>query len=107
MDDGSLPLDPDGQLPFFFLDAHEEPGVPGVVYVFGKVRVEPPLQSSADCAGHCCVGTSGCARFSVALHAHEEPDVPGLVVRVWQGEDRTSCMRSCAKGYALWYEMIF
>ncbi|PRW60975.1 DNA polymerase alpha catalytic subunit [Chlorella sorokiniana] len=36
-DDGSLPLDGDGQLPFYLLDAHEELAQPGVVYLFGKV----------------------------------------------------------------------
>ncbi len=36
-DDGSLPLDGQGQLPFFLLDAHEETSTPGLVYLFGKV----------------------------------------------------------------------
>ena len=36
MDDGSLPL-AEGTLPFFLLDAHEEPATPGTVYLFGKV----------------------------------------------------------------------
>ena len=36
-DDGSLPLDGEGQLPFYLLDAHEELAQPGVVYLFGKV----------------------------------------------------------------------
>ena len=36
VDDGSLPLE-DGKLPFFLLDAHEEPGTPGTLYLFGKV----------------------------------------------------------------------
>lgn len=36
-DDGSLPLDGQGQLPFFLLDAHEEASTPGLVYLFGKV----------------------------------------------------------------------
>jgi len=36
-DDGSLPLDKEGGLPFYFLDAHEEPHVPHTVYLFGKV----------------------------------------------------------------------
>ncbi len=38
VDDGSLPLDGEGNLPFYFLDAHEEPSQPGVVHLFGKVR---------------------------------------------------------------------
>lgn len=36
-DDGSLPLDSEGQLPFFLIDAHEELAQPGVVFLFGKV----------------------------------------------------------------------
>lgn len=36
VDDGSLPL-AEGTLPFFLLDAHEEPATPGTVYLFGKV----------------------------------------------------------------------
>ena len=36
-DDGSLPLDTQGQLPFFLLDGHEEAATPGLVYLFGKV----------------------------------------------------------------------
>ena len=37
-DDGSLPVDGQGTLPFYMLDAHEEIGVPGTVYLFGKAR---------------------------------------------------------------------
>ena len=37
LDDGSLPLD-GGALPFYFLDAHEEPATPDTVYLFGKAR---------------------------------------------------------------------
>ena len=37
-DDGSLPLDSQGQLQFFLFDAHEEPTAPGTVYLFGKVN---------------------------------------------------------------------
>ena len=37
-DAGDLPLDEEGQLPFYLLDACEEPAQPGVVYLFGKVR---------------------------------------------------------------------
>lgn len=37
VDDGSLPVDNEGALHFFFLDAHEEIHAPGVVYLFGKV----------------------------------------------------------------------
>ena len=37
-DDGSLPLDGQGQLPFYLVDAHEEHSNPGCLYLFGKVR---------------------------------------------------------------------
>lgn len=37
-DDGSLPLDGEGQLPFFLVDAHEESARPGDVFLFGKVQ---------------------------------------------------------------------
>lgn len=37
VDDGSLPLDKDGQLMFYFLDAHEDAHLPHTVYLFGKV----------------------------------------------------------------------
>ena len=40
VDDGSLPVDGEGTLPFYMLDAHEEYGAPGTVYLFGKVRRE-------------------------------------------------------------------
>ena len=43
MDDGSLPLE-DGKLPFFLLDAHEELGTPGTLYLFGKVRHTQHIQ---------------------------------------------------------------
>lgn len=39
-DDGSLPLDSQGQLAFFLLDAHEETATPGTVYLFGKVTMQ-------------------------------------------------------------------
>ena len=37
VDDGSLPLNKDGQLMFYFLDAHEDTNLPHTVYLFGKV----------------------------------------------------------------------
>lgn len=38
-DGSSLPLDAEGRLPFFLIDAHEEPygANPGTIYMFGKV----------------------------------------------------------------------
>lgn len=38
VDDGSLPLVDNTELPFFLLDAHEEAATPGLIYLFGKVR---------------------------------------------------------------------
>ena len=38
VDDGSLPVDGGGALPFFFLDAHEEAASPDRLFLFGKVR---------------------------------------------------------------------
>lgn len=46
-DDGSLPLDSQGQLPFFLLDAHEEAATPGLVYLFGKVTMLSAAQGTA------------------------------------------------------------
>lgn len=33
-----LPVDREGNLPFFFLDAFEDPSIPGKVFLFGKVK---------------------------------------------------------------------
>lgn len=38
VDDGSLPVDGGGALPFFFLDAHEEAATPDRLFLFGKAR---------------------------------------------------------------------
>ena len=40
-DDGSLPVDGEGVLPFYLIDAHEEPAQPGAVFLFGKVGAGP------------------------------------------------------------------
>ena len=50
VDDGSLPTDSNGTLPFYFFDAHEEPNAPGTLHFFGKVR---PLQRRQQCM-LCC-----------------------------------------------------
>ena len=51
VDDGSLPLDGDGLLPFYFLDAHEEPSQPGVVHLFGKVKIHSASQDEGSDQG--------------------------------------------------------
>ena len=48
-DDGSLPLDSQGQLPFFLLDAHEEVATPGLVYLFGKVTTHSAARAVSSC----------------------------------------------------------
>lgn len=49
VDDGTLPLDSESRLPFYFLDAHEEHSQPGVVYLFGKVPIGGNGQHSSCC----------------------------------------------------------
>ena len=49
VDDGSLPVDGGGALPFFFLDAHEEPATPDRLFLFGKVRPLKPEQYHVQC----------------------------------------------------------
>lgn len=39
MDDGSLPTDAEGLMPFFFMDAHEEANTPGTLHLFGKASL--------------------------------------------------------------------
>lgn len=50
-DDAPLPLEKDGSLPFFLLDAHEEWATPGVVYLFGKVPLLNSSSGSSAAAG--------------------------------------------------------
>ena len=38
VDDGTLPVDSAGSLPFFCIDAHEEHSTPGTLYFLGKVH---------------------------------------------------------------------
>ena len=37
VDDGTLPTDAAGNLPFYLIDAHEEQNMPGTVFLLGKV----------------------------------------------------------------------
>lgn len=39
IDDGSLPLNKDESLPFYYIDAHEDSHIPQTVYLFGKVKL--------------------------------------------------------------------
>ena len=48
VDDGSLLLE-NGKLPFFLLDAHEELGTPGTLYLFGKVGIRSLFSSLYHC----------------------------------------------------------
>ena len=54
-----LPTSPDGTLPFFLIDAHEEPGDRGSLYLFGKVPLDPcaPPTPSSRYASACAVLT--------------------------------------------------
>ena len=41
MDDGTLPTDAAGNLPFYLIDAHEEQSMPGTIFLLGKVASLP------------------------------------------------------------------
>ena len=58
--DPGLPCDDDGSLPFFFMDASEEPGMPGTVCLFGKVPVGKGMSS-------CCAIVSKLERCVFAV----------------------------------------
>ena len=61
--DGTLPLAADGEsMQMHLLDAHEEIGYPGTVYLFGKVR---RLSDMSPCGGTC----KGCV-LAVASSGH-------------------------------------
>ncbi|CAI5934027.1 unnamed protein product [Closterium sp. NIES-64] len=68
-----LPLDADGKLPFFFLDAVEEPygALQGTVFLFGKVPVKHASgtsnPSSSGSFVSCCVGVQGMQRCVFAV----------------------------------------
>ncbi|CAI5521733.1 unnamed protein product [Closterium sp. Naga37s-1] len=68
-----LPLDADGKLPFFFLDAVEESygALQGTVFLFGKVPVKHASgtsnPSSSGSFVSCCVGVQGMQRCVFAV----------------------------------------
>lgn len=49
-DGSSLPLNAEGRLPFFLIDAHEEPygANPGTIYMFGKVCIHTHLHPHSE-----------------------------------------------------------
>eukprot|EP00850_Spirogloea_muscicola_P002464 SM000009S23593 [mRNA] locus=s9:972011:982036:- [translate_table: standard] len=82
---GALPLDADGSLPFFLLDAHEEAafagsggsGTPGNVYLFGKVAMTVGSPSSGGGCVSCCVVVKGLQRCVFAVPTPGGPLAPG------------------------------
>lgn len=65
--DASLPLDASGHLPFFFVDAYENPDAPGSVYLFGKIKAPAAAAATTGAAAagatayqSCCVVVKGC-----------------------------------------------
>ena len=56
--DGSLPLDSDSTLPFFFLDAHEDIAHPGTVFLFGRVPVDASKVEGAVSYTHLTLPTT-------------------------------------------------
>lgn len=77
-DDGSLPLNSQGQLPFFLLDAHEETATPGLVYLFGKVSSLLQRQPSVKHISRPSM------RLAAAILCFEEAEF-ALCVSVWSG----------------------
>lgn len=63
--DGELPLDGDG-MTLHLMDAHEEAGQPGIVYLFGKVR--GPISANFSCLSvsvvcrKCAANAAECSR---------------------------------------------
>ena len=65
-DDGTLPVDASGSLPFFCVDAHEEHSTPGTLYLLGKVHgssgVPLAVQNLASLAAVCPLLCSAASR---------------------------------------------
>ena len=77
-DDGSLPLDGEGQLPFYLLDAHEELAQPGVVYLFGKVG-RPVLLVGLNVLPQCTAGMYCNACWAAVGAATLQPPTVAIV----------------------------
>ncbi|CAI5494604.1 unnamed protein product [Closterium sp. Naga37s-1] len=81
-----LPLDADGKLPFFFLDAVEESygALQGTVFLFGKVPVKQATNTSNPSASgsfvSCCVGVQGVQRCVFAVPREGLFEDPQLAV---------------------------
>jgi hypothetical protein len=88
VDDGSLPL-VDSALPFFLLDAHEEPAAPGTVYLFGKVGRLPSWV-------HRILRGTSCLFFV----KHASVPVPERYSTCMpEGHDLCSCLAENAQGW--------
>jgi len=79
----SLPLAPDGSLPFFLIDAVEDAAAPGTVFLFGKVAKNVDARPSQDAAAYssCCAVIRDCTRsvcFVLAPGTFEDGEVSDL-----------------------------
>lgn len=88
VDDGSLPLDGEGQLPFYILDAHEELAQPGVVYLFGKV---PQRYRAWGSAWRSALGRAGRGGGGGAAAPEAYPVVPAPQAQVPHNGQHLSC----------------
>lgn len=70
VDDGSLPL-VDSALPFFLLDAHEEPATPGTLYLFGKVSQLSQVKCSIIISGSSVQGIESIIVSTLQWGQHE------------------------------------
>ncbi|KAK2077328.1 hypothetical protein QBZ16_004962 [Prototheca wickerhamii] len=75
-DDAELPLNGEGKLPFYLLDAHEELAQPGTVFLFGKV---PTIPAPGEKPVHrsCCVVVRNLQR-NLFFVPRDAPDVAAL-----------------------------
>ncbi|KAL6785075.1 POLA1 [Auxenochlorella protothecoides x Auxenochlorella symbiontica] len=77
-DAAELPLDSSGALPFYLLDAHEEPAQAGTVFLFGKVPTANGKHAS------CCAVVHGLQRnlFVVPREDVSTPEIAALEERL-------------------------
>ncbi|CAI5471181.1 unnamed protein product [Closterium sp. Yama58-4] len=97
-----LPLDADGKLPFFFLDAVEESygALQGTVFLFGKVPVKQATgtsnPSSSGAYVSCCVGVQGMQRCVFAVPREGLFEDPQLAVL--EAEEQQAREEDAGKG---------